>query len=124
MVVGQSYLVYLKLRDQLGGYQITLTLEVFRTPFVSDGVGGWVAGAEEQIALFNGDNQIRLVWNSDPSGHGDYWSGWLNIQRIALGGVAVEQQWDEIPIFPPWGDIPDDGQDWEGWYSWWPITYY
>ena len=114
MVLGQSYLVYLFLRDQSGGYQITLTIEAFRTPFVPDGIGGFVEGVEVPIGSSTETGTVQKV-QSDTGGHGSSYPGWLVIQRVPSGGIIIEQQWTElgpsgpIPIQPDYGH-PDRGE--------------
>jgi hypothetical protein len=90
IVTDQSYLVYMYLRNQSGGYQLTFTLDLFRTPWVELPGGGHELGDESQVG------QLQKVFGGlGSSGHGNFFPGWMHIGR-SKSGLVVNEQWGVI----------------------------
>jgi hypothetical protein len=87
LVKGTSHLVYLYLLDQFRTYTITLTLDIFRTPWVPLPSGGYELGVEAKIG-----QMVTTHVSPYSTGHGVFFPGWLNIQRNNVG-IEVSEQW-------------------------------
>ena len=92
--LGTSILLEMWVDAISGGFQVTLTADLFRTPWVELPGGGHELGEEFQIASFE-----KVYNNPTVGGINIFTPGWLNINRTK-NGLVVWEQWaiEGIPV--------------------------